>query len=102
MNGSIKNFSVVHIDRKYMHSLRRYLCKNQQHKQNKQTQPESDNNPVQLQLSDLLLCAQALQLASTRGAFRAEEFTQIGGVFDRITAFLKASGALASSLYTNQ
>jgi hypothetical protein len=43
------------------------------------------------------MCAQALQLASTRGAFRAEEFTQIGGVFDRITAFLKASGAIASS-----
>jgi hypothetical protein len=61
------------------------------------TQPESDNTAVQLQLSDLLMCAQALQLASTRGAFRAEEFTQIGGVFDRITAFLKASGAIASS-----
>ena len=61
------------------------------------TQPESDNTAVQLQLSDLLMCAQALQLASTRGAFRAEEFTQIGGVFDRITAFLKASGALTSS-----
>jgi len=61
------------------------------------TQPESDTTAVQLQLSDLLMCAQALQLASTRGAFRAEEFTQIGGVFDRITAFLKASGAIASS-----
>lgn len=58
---------------------------------------QSGEAAVQLQLSDLMLCAQALQLASTRGAFRAEEFTQIGSVFDRITAFLKASGALASS-----
>ena len=58
---------------------------------------QPDEAAVQLQLSDLLLCAQALQLASTRGAFRAEEFTQIGGVFDRITAFLKASGAMSSS-----
>jgi hypothetical protein len=58
---------------------------------------QPDEAAVQLQLSDLMLCAQALQLASTRGAFRAEEFTQIGSVFDRITAFLKASGALASS-----
>ena len=58
---------------------------------------QPDEAAVQLQLSDLMLCAQALQLASTRGAFRAEEFTQIGGVFDRITAFLKASGALSSS-----
>lgn len=60
------------------------------------TQDSAPNN-VQLQLSDLLLCAQAIQLASTRGAFRAEEFTQVGGVFDRITTFLRASGALDSS-----
>ena len=69
--------------------------------QEQETQQEQvaqpDEAAVQLQLSDLMLCAQALQLASTRGAFRAEEFTQIGGVFDRITAFLKASGALSSS-----
>lgn len=54
-------------------------------------------NTVQLQLSDLVMCAQAIQLASQRGAFRADEFTQIGGVFDRITTFLKSSGALGSS-----
>lgn len=52
---------------------------------------------AQLQLSDLLLCMQAIQLATTRGAFRAEEFTQIGGVFDRVTAFLKDSGAIKSA-----
>ena len=52
---------------------------------------------TQLQLSDLLLCVQAIQLASTRGAFRAEEFTQIGNVFDRVTTFLKASGAIKSA-----
>jgi hypothetical protein len=68
----------------------------QETQQEKLAQTE-DQVAVQLQLSDLLLCAQALQLASTRGAFRAEEFTQIGGVFDRITTFLKASGAIASS-----
>lgn len=61
------------------------------------TQDVAGENSVQLQLSDLLVCAQAIQLASTRGAFRAEEFTQIGGVFDRVTTFLKASGALAPS-----
>jgi len=49
---------------------------------------------AQLQLSDLVLCMQAIQLATARGAFRAEEFTQVGGVFDRVTAFLKASGAI--------
>lgn len=61
-----------------------------------QTQPaeQPQVQQTQLQLSDLLLCAQAIQLASQRGAFRAEEFTQVGGVFDRITAFLKESGAI--------
>ena len=49
---------------------------------------------AQLQLSDLILCAQAIQLAAQRGAFKAEEFTQVGGAFDRITAFLRASGAI--------
>ena len=47
-----------------------------------------------LQLSDILLCAQVIQLASSRGAFRAEEFSQIGSVYDRVIAFLKDSGAL--------
>ena len=60
-----------------------------------ETQQEQ-TQATQLQLSDLLLCMQAIQLATTRGAFRAEEFTQIGGVFDRVTAFLKASGAIKS------
>lgn len=57
---------------------------------------------TQLQLSDLLLCAQAIQLASQRGAFRAEEFTQVGGVFDRITAFLKESGAIQPAKATGE
>jgi hypothetical protein len=62
-----------------------------------QEQATPPENTVQLQLSDLVMCAQAIQLASQRGAFRAEEFTQIGGVFDRITTFLQSSGALGSS-----
>ena len=41
-----------------------------------------------LQINDILLAAQVIQLATTRGAFRAEEFTQIGGVYDRLVAFL--------------
>lgn len=52
---------------------------------------------TQLQLSDLVLCVQALQLAGSRGAFRAEEFTQVGGVFDRVTAFLRESGAIKTT-----
>ena len=36
-----------------------------------------------------------IQLASTRGAYRAEEFTTVGGVYERLVGFLQASGALA-------
>ena len=48
-----------------------------------------------LQLTDILLCAQVIQLATTRGSFRAEELTQVGGVYDRLVAFLKESGAVS-------
>lgn len=53
--------------------------------------------PTSLQLSDILLTAQCIQLASQRGAFRAEEFTQVGGVYERLVAFLQASGALTQA-----
>ena len=49
---------------------------------------------VNLQISDILAAAQCIQLASTRGAYRAEEFTQVGGVYERLISFLKESGAL--------
>jgi hypothetical protein len=50
---------------------------------------------AQLQLQDILAAAQMIQLASTRGAFRAEEFTTVGGVYERLVGFLQASGAVA-------
>lgn len=49
---------------------------------------------VQLQIADILLAAQTIQLASSRGAFRAEEFTQVGGLYERLVGFLQASGAI--------
>jgi len=54
-------------------------------------QPEQN---IQLQINDILLAAQTIQVASTRGAFRVEEFTQVGGLYDRLIAFLQASGAI--------
>jgi hypothetical protein len=50
--------------------------------------------PVQLKIADLLLTAQLIQICSTRGAFKPEEFTQVGGLYERLVAFLQASGAL--------
>jgi hypothetical protein len=61
-----------------------------------QATPDTVEAPagVQLTMQDLLLTAQALQVAAQRGAFKAEEFSQVGGVFDHLVAFLTASGAL--------
>jgi hypothetical protein len=49
---------------------------------------------VQLQLQDLLLAAQVIQLASQRGAIKAEEMEAVGGLYTRLVTFLQASGAL--------
>ena len=57
-------------------------------------QPTEAPASPQLQLADLVVCVQLVQLASTRGAFKAEEFTQIGAVYDRLVAFLRDSGAI--------
>jgi hypothetical protein len=59
-----------------------------------QEAPATEQPVAQLQLSDILLAAQVIQLASQRGAIKPEEFTQIGGVYERLVTFLQASGAL--------
>jgi hypothetical protein len=62
-----------------------------------ETNQPTDSTPnPQLQLTDILLAAQTIQLASSRGAFRVEEFTQVGGVYERLVGFLKDSGAIQS------
>lgn len=53
-----------------------------------------EQNQVSLQLEDLIRSLEIINLASTRGAFKPDEFTVIGGVYDRIFAFLSASGAI--------
>jgi hypothetical protein len=47
-----------------------------------------------LQLSDLVLALQFIQAASQRGAIRADELSAIGGLHDRLFAFLEAQGAI--------
>ena len=54
-----------------------------------ETQPQ-----VQLQLADLVLALEIVQVASSRGAFKADEYTARGGCYDRIRAFLLTSGAV--------
>ena len=60
----------------------------------KSIETEAPADAVSLQLSDIILAAQVIELASSRGAFKADELTAIGGCYDRLFKFLKASGAL--------
>ena len=62
-------------------------------------QTVSSETPVQEQapsmtLQDLILVAQIIQLSSQRGAFRAEELEQVGGLYNKLIAFLQSTGAL--------
>lgn len=62
-----------------------------------QTTEQAQQEPIQLKLADLLLAAQVIQLATQRGAIRAEEMEQVGGLYNRLVTFLQVSGALQPS-----
>ena len=54
--------------------------------------PASSETPVvQLQRADIQNLLVIIDLASSRGAFRAPELTQIGQVFDRVSQFMQAT-----------
>lgn len=58
--------------------------------------PEA-TEPVQapsLTLSDLTLALQTIQIVAQRGAIKAEEMSTVGGLHDRLFAFLKAQGVV--------
>lgn len=57
---------------------------------------ESTQSSVNLQLADLVAALEIFQLASNRGAFKPEEFTMIGGVYERLYTFLESAGAVQS------
>lgn len=48
----------------------------------------------QLSLTDLVNVLQVIKTCSSRGAFKADELSQVGGLYDRLTAFLISTGAL--------
>ena len=48
-----------------------------------------------LTLADLTLALQTIQAVVQRGAIRAEELSTVGGLYDRLFAFLEAQGAVS-------
>lgn len=51
-----------------------------------------------LGVQDLLLMFQIIQVVSQRGAIRADEMANVGGLHDRLRAFLEASGAIKAPM----
>lgn len=51
--------------------------------------------PPALSVQDLVTLLNIIQLTSSRGAFRPEEFKEIGTVFEHLRDFLIASGAIS-------
>ena len=58
------------------------------------TAPAVDPTAVPgLTIQDLTLTQQIIQVATSRGAFKADELSVVGGVYDRITKFLDSVAA---------
>ena len=47
-------------------------------------------NDTQITIADLDTIKNIIDLACTRGAFRGGEISQVGAVYDKLTAFLEA------------
>ena len=48
--------------------------------------------PEAISLQDLQVLLQIVDLASSRGAFRGPELTQVGAIFDKLNSFLTFIG----------
>lgn len=57
---------------------------------------DAANNP-NLNIADLVNVLQVFRTCAQRGAFRADEMTAVGGLYDRLQAFLVATGAVKLS-----
>ena len=50
--------------------------------------PTTSLEPVQLTIADLQLLSRIVDLASRRGAFQANELSQVGDAFNKLSGFL--------------
>jgi hypothetical protein len=55
-----------------------------------------------LTLQDLVLVAQIIQLTTQRGAFKAEELADVGGLYNKLITFLQSTGALTPAAPTEE
>ena len=50
----------------------------------------SDIQETSLTIADIATLKQIVEVASSRGAFRAEELSQVGAVYDRVSAWVNS------------
>lgn len=58
---------------------------------------ESVKQEPVMNLQDLIHLINIVDLASHRGAFKAEELSAVGRVYDKVMGFLKSAGAFKES-----
>jgi hypothetical protein len=58
---------------------------------------ENTTQPTQITITDLDIIRNVIDLASSRGAFRGAELTQVGAVFDKLNNFLNEIVAQAEA-----
>jgi len=49
---------------------------------------DTTTQPTQITIADLDVIKNIIDLASARGAFRGQELTQVGVIYDKLNAFL--------------
>jgi hypothetical protein len=52
-----------------------------------------NDQPLNITLADLDLIRQIIDLASSRGTFKGPELSDIGGIYNKLTAFLNLAAA---------
>ena len=62
---------------------------------------ENTTQPQSITISDLDQIKQIIDVATQRGAFRAEELSHVGAVYDRLVAFLATIVAQAQESETS-
>ena len=63
---------------------------------------QAQQSAPSLTLQDLVLVAQIIQLTSQRGAFKAEELADVGGLYNKLVTFLQSTGALTPAAPTEE
>lgn len=53
-----------------------------------ETQQAEQNNEPTLSIGDIMIMKQIVEVATARGALRANELTQVGAVYDRVSAWI--------------